>query len=227
MYACPEWLSRSHLMSQQGGGTQGKLHYPQPPARHHLPTIAVAPKHAPRSLSPFLRSFISRSCASGAYARDIGGHRTTRLSALLGSNHAGGGRTLTPHCEEPGGADGSWTGCEQARRAQEGCRRRWRGAEGRFRKEGRLRVHQEKGGRRVRPHVAQQDIKRGHQREPEEALREPRNLRTCGPPQQAPAAAHRRVSPGLPLIWSQTYIGHVLVSVNPFRDRTFRMRLLV
>ena len=67
----------------------------------------------------------------------------------------------------------------EARRAQEGRWRRRRGstAKGPIRNESRLRDDQEEGGRSLGSHAAQQDLQRGHQREPEEAIREWRNLR--------------------------------------------------
>lgn len=122
--------------------------------------------------------------------------------------------------ERAADADRELTGCEQARRAQEGRRRRWRGSKGGFREEGRLRKYQEEGGRCVGSYATQQDIERGHQRKLEEAVREQRNIRTCRPPHQAPAPSNPRAGREHQLIWSQTYIGHVLVSVNPFRDCT-------
>ena len=112
-------------------------------------------------------------------------------------------------------------GGNKARWAQEGCRRLQtsggRRPKGTVRKESRLRVHQEEGGGGIGPHTDQQNIQRSDQRQLEEAIRECRNI--CGTaPRVSPALRVYTLFGRSGLIWMQTYIGHVLVSVNPFRD---------
>ena len=177
-------------MSQRGGRRAGKATCPHPLPRHRSalhptpalrchrktlpPTATGASHHPPASILFLLSCLAPFSCCLRNHHGSI-----ERLESELGSNHAGG---TVPRTTSKGAiaTDRVCTGCEQARRAQEGCRR-WRSPQGRLRKEGRLREHQEERGRRVGSHPAQQDLQRGHKRESEEALREQGDLCACGP----------------------------------------------